>query len=63
MKVEITIRADDGSVKAKVIGDAFQPLQLKTNPERPISQKDGNKLFELFCVTYQPAVRRTLVNP
>lgn len=61
MIVEIIIKDDSGNkIYSYYQGDAFQPADFKTNPDKPLVDADNAKRVEwkYFGYVYQPMVRR-----
>jgi hypothetical protein len=54
MEVEIIIRDADRQVRLQHRADAMHPTQVKLPADEPLS--DGT--YNLFAITYQPAVSR-----
>jgi len=52
MRVEIRVYDDKNEIVAEQIGNAINPQQWKSHPEKPLIDGD----YQMFAFTYQPTV-------
>lgn len=61
MTVEIVVKDDAGKIVAEYQGDAFQPGEYRTLPDRPLVQTDSVARWKLHHFIYSPTVVREMI--
>lgn len=58
MRVEIKITDDNGtSIAIPYNGDATQPQQFRTIPDKPLVQNEEFRTIQMFGWSFQPIIR------